>query len=58
MFLCELTGGSPAASQETDAVEFFAVGALPDLSNGRILASQIERLYRHHLDPALPTDFD
>ena len=58
MFLCELTGGSPAVSQETDAVEFFALDALPQLSTGRILASQIERLYRHHLEPALPTDFD
>lgn len=58
MFLCELTGGAPAVSEETDAVDFFPVLALPQLSTGRILASQIERLYRHHLDPALPTDFD
>ena len=58
MFLCELTGGAPAVSAETDAVDFFPVGALPGLSTGRILASQIERLYRHHLEPALPTDFD
>lgn len=57
-FLCELTGGSPASSYETDAVEFFAVNALPELSTGRVLASQIERLYQHRLDPALPTDFD
>jgi ADP-ribose pyrophosphatase YjhB (NUDIX family) len=58
MFLCELTGGAAAVSQETDAVDFFALGALPPLSTGRILASQIERLYRHHLEPSLPTDFD
>jgi ADP-ribose pyrophosphatase YjhB (NUDIX family) len=58
MFLCELTGGSPAVSQETDAVDFFPVAALPELSTGRILASQIERLYQHQLQPALPTDFD
>jgi ADP-ribose pyrophosphatase YjhB (NUDIX family) len=57
-FLCELTGGSPATSAETDAVDFFAVHALPELSTGRVLASQIERLYQHRLDPALPTDFD
>jgi ADP-ribose pyrophosphatase YjhB (NUDIX family) len=57
-FLCELTGGSPATSDETDAVDFFAVHALPELSTGRVLASQIERLYQHRLDPALPTDFD
>jgi ADP-ribose pyrophosphatase YjhB (NUDIX family) len=57
-FVCELLGGSPAASRETDAVEFFPVQALPPLSTGRVLASQIERLYQHWLDPSLPTDFD
>ncbi|HEV8019315.1 MAG TPA: NUDIX hydrolase [Steroidobacteraceae bacterium] len=57
-FVCELTGGGPAASIETDAVEFFPVHALPELSTGRVLASQIVRLYQHRLDPALPTDFD
>lgn len=58
MFVCELTGGTAAASTETDAVAFFPVAALPQLSSGRILAPQIERLYEHHLDRALPTDFD
>ena len=58
MFLCELVGGSAATSSETDAVDFFGVHALPELSTGRILASQIARLYEHQLDPALPTDFD
>jgi len=57
-FVCELEGGGPAASSETDAVEFFPVHALPPLSTGRVLASQIERLYQHRLDPSLPTDFD
>lgn len=58
MFLCELTGGSPAPSNETDAVQFFPVHELPQLSTGRILPAQIERLYQHSLNPALPTDFD
>jgi ADP-ribose pyrophosphatase YjhB (NUDIX family) len=57
-FLCELTGGEPAVSSETDAVQFFPVHALPDLSTGRVLASQIQRLYQHRLHPELPTDFD
>jgi ADP-ribose pyrophosphatase YjhB (NUDIX family) len=57
-FVCELLGGSPATSTETDAVEFFPVDALPELSSGRVIAPQIERLYRHHLDRSLPTDFD
>ncbi|HEX4389753.1 MAG TPA: NUDIX hydrolase [Steroidobacteraceae bacterium] len=58
MFLCELTGGAALAGMETDAVAFFPVTALPPLSTGRILAPQIERLYRHHLERGLPTEFD
>jgi ADP-ribose pyrophosphatase YjhB (NUDIX family) len=57
-FVCELTGGSAATSSETDAVGFHRVHALPPLSTGRVLASQIERLYQHWLEPQLPTDFD
>ena len=57
-FLCELTGGSPAVSAETDAVDFFPVHSLPELSTGRVLGAQIERLYQHQLDRSLPTDFD
>jgi ADP-ribose pyrophosphatase YjhB (NUDIX family) len=57
-FLCELLGGEPAVSTETDAVQFFPVHSLPELSTGRVLASQIERLYQHRLHPELPTDFD
>jgi ADP-ribose pyrophosphatase YjhB (NUDIX family) len=57
-FVCERTGGAATLSNETDAVQFFDVHALPELSTGRVLASQIERLYQHHLHPELPTDFD
>ena len=57
-FLCELTGGSPTVSAETDAVGFFPVHSLPELSTGRVLGAQIERLYQHQLDRSLPTDFD
>jgi ADP-ribose pyrophosphatase YjhB (NUDIX family) len=58
MFICEITGGAPQVSNETDAVEFFPVNALPPLSTGRTAQSQIERMYAHHLDRALPTEFD
>lgn len=58
MFLCELIGGHAAAGTETDAVGFFPLTGLPELSTGRILASQIQRLYRHQLERTLPTDFD
>jgi ADP-ribose pyrophosphatase YjhB (NUDIX family) len=57
-FLCERIGGAAATSSETDAVQFFPVRALPDLSTGRVLASQIERLHQHQLHPELPTYFD
>jgi ADP-ribose pyrophosphatase YjhB (NUDIX family) len=57
-FLCDLTGGAPKTSNETDGVDFFPVHSLPDLSVGRALSSQIERLYAHQLNRSLPTDFD
>ena len=57
-FICELTGGTATLSNETDGVEFFPVSRLPPLSSGRATQSQIERLYQHHLNRNLPTDFD
>jgi ADP-ribose pyrophosphatase YjhB (NUDIX family) len=57
-FLCERIGGAAATSNETDAVQFFPVRELPELSTGRVLASQIERLHQHQLHPELPTYFD
>jgi ADP-ribose pyrophosphatase YjhB (NUDIX family) len=57
-FVCELLGGSPAVSAETDAVDFFPLAALPELSRGRVLESQIVRLFEHWRQPALATDFD
>ncbi|MBS0378210.1 MAG: NUDIX hydrolase [Proteobacteria bacterium] len=58
LFVCDLEGGTAVTSLETDAVDFFALDALPELSRGRILGSQIARLYQHRLDPTLPADFD
>ncbi len=57
-FLCERTGGTATLSNETDGVGFFPVSQLPPLSAGRASHSQIERLYEHHLNRSLPTDFD
>jgi len=57
-FLCEITGGAAQTSNETDAVDFWRVAQLPPLSLGRSTPAQIERMYAHHLDPRLPTDFD
>jgi len=57
-FICEITGGSPQTSNETDGVEFFPLNALPELSTGRTVQWQIERMYAHHLNRALATEFD
>lgn len=58
VFRCELTGGAPQESVETNGVDFFAPDALPPLSVGRVTAKQIERLFEHMRRPELPTDFD
>jgi ADP-ribose pyrophosphatase YjhB (NUDIX family) len=57
-FVCEITGGEPRGSYETDAVEFFDLNALPPMSTGRSTPRQVHRLYEHHLRPELPTEFD
>ena len=56
--LCELTGGSPKVSRETGAVGFFREDEIPELSVARITRDQVRRLFEHHHNPHLPTDFD
>jgi ADP-ribose pyrophosphatase YjhB (NUDIX family) len=59
MFIgCELLGGEPRTSHETDGVGFFAPDRLPELETGRVTAAEIARMFEHHRDPSLPTDFD
>lgn len=58
-FLCELLGGQPSGGGiETTGVDFFPQSALPPLSVDRVTISQIDRLFEHHANPDLPTDFD
>ncbi len=57
-FLCELTGGDPSPSAETDGVAFFPEDALPELSMGRVTPEQIRRLFEHYRHPDWPADFD
>jgi ADP-ribose pyrophosphatase YjhB (NUDIX family) len=57
-FLLDLVGGSAAPSQETSEVGFFHRDALPELSTARVTTGQIERLFAHHRDRSLPTEFD
>lgn len=57
-FWCELTGGAPAVSVETTAVDFFSLDRLPELSTARVTRAQIERAFVHRARPELPTEFD
>ncbi|HUN74231.1 MAG TPA: NUDIX hydrolase [Steroidobacteraceae bacterium] len=57
-FVCEIIGGAPSASIETEAVEFFALDALPPLSIGRVTALQIAHMFEHRQHPGWPTTFD
>jgi len=56
--LCELTGGVATTSSETSAIKFFGEDELPPLSVTRITEAQLHRLFEHHRNPQLPTDFD
>jgi ADP-ribose pyrophosphatase YjhB (NUDIX family) len=57
-FLCEVLGGEARPSIETSEVAWFAQHELPPLSTGRSTGSQILRMFDHHRQPNLPTDFD
>jgi ADP-ribose pyrophosphatase YjhB (NUDIX family) len=57
-FQCELIGGEPTHSMETDGVEFFRENELPELSIMRVTAAQIARFFEHLRHPDWPTDFD
>lgn len=62
-FLCELTDAErhpDPRNIETGAVEWFSADAAAglELSISRISHAQIARLFEHHLNPSLSTDFD
>jgi ADP-ribose pyrophosphatase YjhB (NUDIX family) len=57
-FLCELLGGAPASSIETDGVGWFPEDDIPPLSLSRVTPKQIRRFFEHHRYPNWPTDFD
>jgi ADP-ribose pyrophosphatase YjhB (NUDIX family) len=58
-FICDLTGGGARTSLETSEVAWFAKHKLPsDLSVGRTLRSQLDRMFAHWHDSSLPDEFD
>ncbi len=61
-FLCTLLDDEPVAGGpniETSDARFWAEHEIPaELSTGRVLMHQIARLFAHHRQPGLPTEFD
>jgi ADP-ribose pyrophosphatase YjhB (NUDIX family) len=58
-FLCEaLDDGIPVHGAETSAVDFFARDALPPLSRGRTIESDIQAAFDFKLTPLGPASFD
>ena len=57
-FICEITGGAPKPNHEIHEVGFFQEDAIPELSLGRVLPCQIDRMFAHWRQPDLPTEFD
>ena len=58
-FICDIIGGAAATSLETSEAAFFAEAALPDdLSFGRVLPAQLQRMFEHYRNSGLPTDFE
>jgi len=58
VFLCELTGGAPAASDETLEVGFFPFDDPPPLSEHRTSRAHLMEVRRHLADPCRPAAFD
>lgn len=57
-FHCEIIGGIPRSTAESSESRFFAVDGLPDLSESRVLARQIQRFHAAvHTGPG-PAAFD
>jgi len=57
-FQCELLGGGPAQSMETDGVALFREDDIPELSLLRVTPAQVTRAFEHYRHPDWPTDFD
>ncbi|MBI1388023.1 MAG: NUDIX domain-containing protein [bacterium] len=57
-FLCDITGGEARVNMEASEVAFFALEDIGDLSASRVNMRQIELLFAHRRNLALPTEFD
>lgn len=57
-FLCELLGGDAKISNETSEVGFFGENEIPPLSLTRLTPDELARMFEHHRNPELVTDFE
>ena len=57
-FLCELIAEATPDPLETAEPTFFAERDIKDLSTARVTMEEIKRMFVHHRQPDLPTDFD
>jgi len=57
-FICEITGGEPTTSNETEEVAFFDESSLPELSITKILPEQIAQMFEYYRRAGLPVYFD
>ena len=57
-FICEIVGGEPTTSDETEEVAFFAEDELPELSITKTLPGQIAAMFEHYRRPETPVYCD
>jgi ADP-ribose pyrophosphatase YjhB (NUDIX family) len=55
---CELVGGYPQDSLETEGARFYPEDGIPPLSIGRTTPQVLSRLFEQYRNPDLPADFD
>jgi ADP-ribose pyrophosphatase YjhB (NUDIX family) len=58
IFLCDIVGGEARPSDETSAVDFFDLDALPPLSINRTNVHHLKEAFAHLGDPHRPAAFD
>lgn len=57
-FLCDLIAEATPDPVETADPTWFGEKEIPDLSMARVTPEEIKRMFVHHRQPDLPTDFD
>jgi ADP-ribose pyrophosphatase YjhB (NUDIX family) len=58
LLLCDLVGGSPESSDETDGVAFFDPDSLPEISPFRTCHREIAEAIVHYCESHRPAYFD